>query len=146
MGGYAHVQDGQVVETAQSRDDLPNGYRLSDGASMSGFNTMPDAFLKQEGWLPLEEVTPTHDPATHRVTNEFEYEVLATKVKRVFEVEPIPAPIVEDNTYDLAAQAAEDRLAELATKGWGSLTAAEKGEVAQKAMEAIGLRRKAART
>lgn len=41
------------------------------------------------------------------------------------------------------ADAAEARLAELATKGWDNLTAAEKGEVAQRALESIGLRRKA---
>jgi hypothetical protein len=41
------------------------------------------------------------------------------------------------------AEAAEDRLAELAGKGWASLTTAEKGEVAQLAMESIGFRRRA---
>lgn len=50
---------------------------------------------------------------------------------------PTPDPVLAK------VDEAEARLAELATKGWDKLTATEKGEVAQRAMEAIGFRRKA---
>jgi hypothetical protein len=59
---YALVQNGQVAQVG-----FPSSGTLSDGRSVSNYDLLPKSALLAEGWLPLVENKPTHDPTTQEL-------------------------------------------------------------------------------
>ncbi len=54
---YAKVKNGQVVQVV-----LPPTGILKDGSTVSGYNLLPESVLLTEGWLPLVDNRPEHNP------------------------------------------------------------------------------------
>ena len=54
---YAYVLN-NIVER-QGR--LPKTWTLKDGRTVSGYNLLDEEILKQEGWLPLEDIQPEYN-------------------------------------------------------------------------------------
>ena len=63
---------------------IPQAYTFSDGSTTGNFADMTPEEQKAEGFYPIEEVRPEHDPRIERL--EFkEYKTLTDKVQKVFE-------------------------------------------------------------
>ena len=57
------VIDGKIVERS-----LPRSGCLKTGQSVSGYDKLmlsDPKIAKEEGWLPVKEIIPKHDPKTH---------------------------------------------------------------------------------
>ena len=83
------VKDNQVI-----RKTLPKTGVLSDGRTVSGYNLLSEDVLKIEGWLPLEENKPTHNPDTEYLHFEG-YDIQADKVIAnyiIIAIPPSPPP------------------------------------------------------
>lgn len=44
---------------------LPCSAQLANGTWVSNYNLLPEATLREEGWLPLEEIRPEYNAETH---------------------------------------------------------------------------------
>lgn len=101
---YAYIENGEIKRFG----NLPKVWTLNDGSTVSGFHLFADRniedeegtilktgaeLLREEGWLPVEDVIPTYDETTEFLTNP-QYEILADKVIRRYSVGIIP--IVEE--------------------------------------------------
>lgn len=70
---------------------LPKTGTLSTGETVSGYNLLPKATLKEEGWLSLDDKKPEYNPDTHYLVDDG-YEILKTKVNKLYKVVEIPEP------------------------------------------------------
>lgn len=77
------VENGVVTEAR-----LPRRGRLQDGRSVSNYHLLDPAILKAEGWLPLVDEPPAHNPETE-VLQHVGYDIRADSVTKLYEVEPI---------------------------------------------------------
>ena len=77
----------QVIDGKVTKTTLPKVGWLS----VSGYHLLPEEVLKKEGWLPEEEVKPLYDAEKERLVFD-SYEILKTKVKKIYRVEPMPEP------------------------------------------------------
>lgn len=140
MPAYAHVTGGQVTHLADTKESLPATWRYDDGRTVSGFNLLDEDEILDAGWVVVTDQRPTPGPSEQLVGPEVT--VSNGQVTRTWTKQPIPPAPTPDPSIAKADEA-EARLAALADKGWANLSATEKTEVAQRAMEAIGFRRKA---
>lgn len=87
---YAHVTADGVTA-----GPLPTAGVLSDGRSVSGYDLLPPATLKAEGWLPVVDSPPPTAAADEELTSTLE--VRGDTVVRVHTVTkrrpPEPAPL-----------------------------------------------------
>lgn len=83
----------QVVNGEIKQYRLPTTGTLSAGESVSGYHLLDAETLRQEGWLPLEDIQPEYDIGTQYLINDG-YDILENKVVVKYKVEDIP--IVED--------------------------------------------------
>ena len=71
----------QVIDGKIEQYFLPKTGKLSTGETVSGYHLLDPEILEQEGWLPLEDNPPEHDPETEQLINDG-YEILEDKVVR----------------------------------------------------------------
>lgn len=79
----------QVINGQITQYNLPKTGTLKDGRSVSGYNLLDEDTLKQEGWLPLEDIQPGYDAETQYLIHDG-YEVLEDKVIVKYRIEDIP--------------------------------------------------------
>ena len=78
------VIDGEIVKYS-----LPKTGILKDGSTVSGYHLLDEETLKDEGWLPLEDIQPEYDAETQYLINDG-YEILEDKVIKKYRIEEIP--------------------------------------------------------
>lgn len=83
----------------QNQLTLPSTGRLSDGRWVSNYDKLPEATLRAEGWLPLEEVKPLlADGQYHELESVIESDGHIVATYRVVTPEPPidPEPILTE--------------------------------------------------
>ena len=79
----------QVKENKITKYSLPKSGRLSTGETVSGYHLLDEEILKDEGWLPLEDIRPEYDNETHYLQPSG-YDIQDDKVVRLYEIVEIP--------------------------------------------------------
>jgi len=87
----------QIINGEIKQYNLPKVGTLKDGRTVSGYHLLDEEILKQEGWLPLEDIKPEYDEETQYLVNDG-YEVLEDKVIKKYRIEEIPER--EPNTLE----------------------------------------------
>jgi hypothetical protein len=90
----------QVINGEIKQYSLPKTGTLKDGRTVSGYYLLPEEVLKQEGWLPLEDIQPEYDENTQYLTSDG-YEILEDKIVKKYKVENIPRPQQNEIDYML---------------------------------------------
>lgn len=72
---------------------LPRSAKLSNGTWVSNYHLLPEETLREEGWLPLEEVIPQYNEETHYLEQDTVAEVDGRLVITYKAVELPPDPI-----------------------------------------------------
>lgn len=108
------VKDNQIVKY-----NLPKVGILKNGSTVSGYNLLDEETLRQEGWLPLEDIKPIYNEETQYLLDDG-YEILSGRVIKKYKIENIQEPEIIDEPIDdekiAMAEAIidlESRLAEL---------------------------------
>lgn len=79
----------QVINGEIKQYSLPKTGVLKDGSTVSGYHLLDEDLLKDEGWLPLEDIPPEYDEETQHLVNDG-YEILEDKVIKKYRIEEIP--------------------------------------------------------
>ena len=79
----------QVIDGEIKLYRLPKTGILKDGSTVSGYHLLDENILRDEGWLPLEDIKPEYDEETQYLVNDG-YEILEDKVVKKYKVEDIP--------------------------------------------------------
>ena len=79
----------QVIEGKIKQYSLPKTGTLKNGSTVSGYHLLDEEILKEEGWLPLEDIPPEYDEETQYLANDG-YEILEDKVIKKYRIEEIP--------------------------------------------------------
>ena len=79
----------QVNDNKITKYSLPKSGRLSTGETVSGYHLLDEETLRQEGWLPLEDIRPEYDNETHYLQPNG-YDIQEDKVVRLYEIVEIP--------------------------------------------------------
>ena len=79
----------QVKENKIVKYSLPKTGILSTGETVSGYHLLDEEILKDEGWLPLEDIRPEYDNETHYLQPSG-YDIQDDKVVRLYEIVEIP--------------------------------------------------------
>ena len=95
----------QVINGEIKQYSLPKTGMLKDGSTVSGYHLLDEDLLKDEGWLPLEDIRPEHDEETQYLVNDG-YEILEDKVIKKYRIEEIPE---REEPRDLEAEVGELR-------------------------------------
>jgi hypothetical protein len=90
----------QVIEGKIKQYSLPKTDTLKNGSTVSGYHLIDEEILKEEGWLPLEDIQPEYDENTQYLTSDG-YEILEDKVIKKYKVENIPRPQQNEIDYML---------------------------------------------
>ncbi len=80
------VIDGEIVKYS-----LPKVGTLKDGRTVSGYHLLDEDILRDEGWLPLEDIQPEYDEETQYIVNDG-YEILEDRVIKKYRIEDMPEP------------------------------------------------------
>ncbi len=59
------IEGGQIIKY-----NLPKVGTLKDGSTVSGYHLLDEETLKQEGWLPLEDIKPEYNPDTQYLVDD----------------------------------------------------------------------------
>ena len=95
----------QVIEGEIKQYSLPKTGVLKDGSTVSGYHLLDEETLKEEGWLPLEDIPPEYNEETQYLVNDG-YEILEDKVIKKYRIEDIPE---EEEPRDLEVEIEELR-------------------------------------
>ena len=95
----------QVINGEITQYSLPKTGTLKDGRTVSGYHLLDEETLKEEGWLPLEDIKPDYDIETQYLVNDG-YEILEDKVIKKYRIEEIPE---REEPRDLEAEVVELR-------------------------------------
>ncbi len=79
----------QVIEGKIKQYNLPKTGTLKNGSTVSGYHLLDEELLREEGWLPLEDIPPEYDEETQYLANDG-YEILEDKVIKKYSIEEIP--------------------------------------------------------
>ena len=79
----------QIIDNKITKYSLPKSGRLSTGETVSGYHLLDEEILKQEGWLPLEDIKPEYNKETHCLVDDG-YDIQEDKVIKLYKVEEIP--------------------------------------------------------
>ena len=90
----------QVINGKIAQYSLPKTGTLKNGSTVSGYHLLDENILKDEGWLPLEDIKPDYDEETQYLANDG-YEILDDKVIKKYKVENIPRPQQNEIDYML---------------------------------------------
>ena len=69
----------QVINNKITKYTLPKTGTLKDGRTVSGYHLLDEETLREEGWIPLEDMVPEYDEETQYLVNDG-YEILEDKV------------------------------------------------------------------
>ena len=97
----------QVIDGEIKLYSLPKTGTLSIGETVSGYHLLDEEILKEEGWLPLEDIKPDYDEETQYLSNDG-YEILEDKVVKKYRIEDI---VEEVEPRDLEVEIEELRQA-----------------------------------
>ena len=97
----------QIIEGKIKQYSLPKTGTLSTGETVSGYHLLDENILRDEGWLPLEDIPPEYDEETQYLTPDG-YEILEDKVIKKYRIEDIPE---EEEPRDLEVEVEELRQA-----------------------------------
>ena len=75
----------QVINGEIKQYSLPKTGILKDSRTVSGYHLLDEETLKEEGWLPLEDIKPEYDEETQYLANDG-YEILEDKVIRKYRI------------------------------------------------------------
>ena len=78
----------QVINGEIKQYKLPKTGILKDGSTVSGYHLLDEETLKEEGWLPLEDIQPEYDVETQYLVTD-DYEILEDKVIKKYRIEDI---------------------------------------------------------
>lgn len=78
----------QVINSEIKQYNLPKTGTLKNGSTVSGYHLLDENILKDEGWLPLEDVKPEYDEEIQYLVNDG-YEILEDKVIKKYRIEDI---------------------------------------------------------
>jgi hypothetical protein len=95
----------QVIDGEIKQYRLPKVGTLKDGRTVSGYHLLDENILKDEGWLPLEDIKPEYDEETQYLVNDG-YEILEDKVIKKYRIEEISE---REEPRDLEAEVEELR-------------------------------------
>ena len=95
----------QVINGEIAQYSLPKVGTLKDGSTVSGYHLLDEEILKEEGWLPLEDIKPEYDEETQYPIRDG-YEILEDKVIRKYRIVEIPE---REEPRDLEAEVEELR-------------------------------------
>ena len=98
------VKSGEVI-----LDYIPSTYD-----NISNYHLLPEEYLIEKGWLPLEEILPEYDVETQQLINS-SYEILTDKVIKSWEIVEIPEN--ETEILKQRLQLTEDTLLDLLLGG-----------------------------
>ena len=90
----------KVISGNIEQYQLPKVGTLKDGRTVSGYHLLGEDILREEGWLPLEDIKPEYDEETQYLVNDG-YEILEDKVVKKYKVENIPEPQPNEIDYML---------------------------------------------
>ncbi len=79
----------QVKDNKITKYSLPKSGRLSTGETVSGYHLLDVETIRQEGWLPLEDIRPEYDNGTHYLQPNG-YDIQEDKVVKLYEIVEIP--------------------------------------------------------
>ena len=79
----------QVKENKIANYSLPKTGMLSTGETVSGYHLLDGEILKQEGWVPVEDIRAEYDNETHYLQPSG-YDIQEDKVVRLYEIVEIP--------------------------------------------------------
>ena len=79
----------QVKENKIVKYSLPKTGMLSTGETVSGYHLLDEEILKDEGWLPLEDIRPEYNSETHYLQPSG-YDIQEDKVVRLYKIVEIP--------------------------------------------------------
>lgn len=79
----------QVINSEIKQYKLPKTGTLKNGETVSGYHLLDEEILKDEGWLPLEDIQPEYNEETQYLVNDG-YEILEDKVIKKYRIEDIP--------------------------------------------------------
>ena len=78
----------QVINNKITKYTLPKTGTLKDGRTVSGYHLLDEETLREEGWIPLEDMVPEYDEETQYLVNDG-YEILEDKVIKKYRIEDI---------------------------------------------------------
>ena len=78
----------QIVNSEITKYNLPKVGILKSGETVSGYHLLDEEILKDEGWLPLEDIPPEYDKEIQYLILDG-YEILEDKVIKKYRVEDI---------------------------------------------------------
>lgn len=81
----------QVKDNKIIKHSLPKVGKLSTGETVSGYHLLDSEILKQEGWLPLEDIKPEYNSETNYLQPNG-YDIQEDKAIRLYEIVEIPEP------------------------------------------------------
>ncbi len=81
----------QVINGKIAQYSLPKTGTLKNGSTVSGYHLLDDDILRDEGWLPLEDIQPEYDVETQYLVTDG-YEILEDKVIKKYRIEDIAEP------------------------------------------------------
>ena len=81
----------QVINGEIKQYSLPKVGTLKDGRTVSGYHLLGEDILRDEGWLPLENIQPEYDSETQFLSHDG-YEILEDKVIKKYNVGDYPEP------------------------------------------------------
>lgn len=79
----------QIIEGKIKQYSLPKTGILKNGSTVSGYHLLDEDTLRDEGWLPLEDIQPEYDVETQYLASDG-YEILEDKVIKKYRIEDIP--------------------------------------------------------
>ena len=93
----------KVINNEIVAHGLPQTGTLLNGSTVSGYDLLDEATLKEEGWLPLVLEQPQYNAETQYITFK-EYLIESDKVTQVYEVhdiivEPVIPYVLEEEKY-----------------------------------------------
>ena len=95
----------QVINSEIKQYNLPKTGVLKDGSTVSGYHLLDEETLRDEGWLPLEDIKPEYDMETQYLASDG-YEILEDKVVKKYRIVDIPE---KEEPRDLEAEIEELR-------------------------------------
>lgn len=81
----------QIINGKIKQYSLPKVGTLKDGRTVSGYHLLDEETLREEGWLPLEDIQPEYDNETQYLINDG-YEILEDRIVKKYKVEDKTEP------------------------------------------------------
>lgn len=98
----------KVIDNKIISYKLPRVGVLKDGKTVSGYHLLDKDILKEEGWLPLEDIIPKYNEETQYLIHDG-YEILSDKVIKKYKIEDMSAVDTLPVHYELDLLKAQNK-------------------------------------